>query len=306
MKHTSPSNQVMSAAMPLVGAIEAAAALGAALRLQLDATSAGPELCATLDAVLDALGIREAVKELGARETTALLGIVEGFLTQAADFVSRPGRNAWNHDDARILTAQGHTSAPIAGILQRFVIPALGNDLTMRMESPGASFLDVGTGIAALAVSVCERWPSVKIVGIDPWQPALALARARIANSGLQDRIELRHTTAEELDDTEQFDLAWLPTFFIPTAALEKAITRVHAALRPGGWATLGVYARSGDPPSDALADLRTVRQGGSLRTPQELAISLKRAGFTSIGIHHTPEWQLPIVFVAGQRGTEP
>jgi hypothetical protein len=306
MKHGSPSNQVMSAVMPLVGAAEAAAALGSALRLQLDATTTAPELCATLDAVLVALGIRDAVKELGPGETTALLGIVEGFLAQAADFVSRPGRNAWNHDDANILTAQGHTSALIAGMLQRFVIPALGDDLTTRMDRPGASFLDVGTGIAALAVSACELWPLVKIVGIDPWQPALALARARVASFGLQDRIELRHTTAEELDDTEQFDLAWLPTFFIPSAALEHAITRVHAALRRGGWATLGLYARPGDPLIDSLADLRTVRQGGSLRTPQELATSLRRAGFTSVGIHHKPEWQLPIVFVAGQRSIEP
>jgi len=56
----------------------------------------------------------------------------------------------------------------------------------------------------------------------------------------------------------------------------------------------------------DALADLRTVRQGGSLRQPQEFATALNRAGFSNVGIHYDIEWNLPIVFVAGQRSATP
>ncbi len=67
-------------------------------------------------------------------------------------------------------------------------------------------------------------------------------------------------------------------------------ITCVHAALRPGGWATLGRYARTGHPLMDAVADLRTLRQGGSLRTAQELAASLERAGFAGVATHYEPD----------------
>jgi len=280
--------------------------VGAYLRLQRDGTTVEPELTASLHSVLDALGVRDALRALDAEETVARLGIIEGFLAQAADFVAHPGRRTWDHEDRNILSAQGHSSALVAAVLHGGLVPSLGDDLNLRMESANASFLDVGTGIAALAVAICRMWPTVHVTGIDPWQPALALAREHVAAAGLQERIELRHTGAEDLEDIEQFDLAWIPTFFIPSAALELTIARVHAALRPGGWATLGLYARPGNPLMDALADLRTVRQGGTLRQPQELATSLERAGFSSIGIHSSAEWNLPIVFVAGQRSTKP
>jgi len=302
MSDTPPIDRVLPAAIPLLGAAEAAAALGATLRLRRDGTTIEPELSARLDAVLGALGIGDAVDALDADESVAVLGIVEGFLQQAADFVTRPDRSTWDHEDPSILLAQGHTSALVPPAVKRFVVPALGDDLVARMDGPGASFLDVGVGVGALAVSMCRLWPSLRAVGIDPWEPALAVAREQVAAAGLQERIELRRITAEGLDDRERFDLAWVPTFFIPSAVLEAAIERVHAALRPDGWALLGMYARPGNPFIDALADLRTVRQGGSLRTPQELASSLERAGFADVAVHFSPEWGLPLVFVAGRR----
>lgn len=304
MSDISPTDRVLPTAIPLLGAAEAAAALGASLRLRRDATTVDPELSACVDAVLDALGIREAVNDLGPHEIVALLGITEGFLTQACDFVTHPDRNAWDHEDPNILLAQGHTSTLVAPLLQRYVVPALGDDLTVRMQGPDATFLDVGTGVGALAIAMCRLWPSLHAVGIDPSEPALELAREQVAAAELTGRIELQQTTAEALGDADQFDLAWIPTFFIPGTVLEQAITRVHAALRRGGCAILGLYARPGNPFIDALADLRTVRQGGSLRTPEELSQSLEHAGFSDVVIHSSPQWNPPMVFVAGRRPT--
>lgn len=306
MSDTAPIDRVLPAAIPLLGAAEAAAALGATLRLRREDTTVEPELSARLAAVLDALGIREAVSALDEQEAVGLLGIVEGFLTQAADFVARPGRDAWDHEDPSILLAQGHSSALVPPALRRFVVPALGADLAARMDGADASFLDVGVGVGALAVGMCRLWPLLRVVGIDPWEPALALAREQVAAADLGERIELRKITAEALDDHERFDLAWVPTFFIPSAALEPAIERVLAALRPGGWALLGLYVRPGNPFIDALADLRTVRQGGSLRTPEEVATSLRQAGFDDVAVQFSPDWGLPIVFVAGRRPPAP
>ena len=118
----------------------------------------------------------------------------------------------------------------------------------------------------------------------------------------MQERIEVRDGVIEELEDADGFDLAWLPTFFIPRPALEPAIERIFAVMRPGGWAMFGLYARPGDPFRDALADLRTVRQGGTLIEPHDLAALLERAGFADAGVRFEPEWSLPIVFVAGRK----
>jgi SAM-dependent methyltransferase len=294
--------RVMAAVMPMLNGAEAAAALGAALRVRRDGVELEPELAARLDAVLDALGIRDAVEALHERELQGVLGIVEGFLAQAADHVSNPARAGWDHETRSILMAQGHTSTLLAGIFERSVLPALGADLQDRLRAPGASFLDIGAGVAALAIALCRQLPQLRVVGVDPWQPALALARENIAAAGLGDRIELREATAEALTDADEYDLAWVPTFFIADVVLERATERVHAALRRGGWTILGLYARPDDPLAAAVADLRTVRHGGALRTPQGVAAILSRAGFADVEILFEPQWKTPVVFVAGRR----
>ena len=296
------SGDVLKAAVPLIGAAEAAAALGAVLRMRVEDRAVEPALADRLEAVLGVLGVRDDVEALGAREAAALLGIVEGFLAQAADFVAMPDRGGWNYDEASILLAQGHSSALVTTALYHHVVPALGEDLRQRMQQPGARFLDVGAGVAALSVSACRLWPQLRAVAVDPWQPALALARKLIAEEGMAERIELHHGIIEDFEDAEGFDLAWLPTFFIPRAGLAPAAERMRAAMRPGGWTTFGLYARSGEPLPDALADLRTVRQGGALVTAQEVVEVLRSAGFSDVGVYSEPEWELPIVFVGGQR----
>lgn len=287
--------------MPLLGAAEAASAVGASLRARRRADAVTPEIAERLDAILDALGIRDAVDGLGEHELAAMLGIVEGLLVQAADFVLEPDRPGWDHDEPSILLAQGHTSALVPPVMHRFLAPAL-DELQQRLERPGARFLDVGAGVAALAITACRLWPSLEVVALDPWEPALALAREQIAAAGLDERIEVREGIVETLEDDDGFDLAWVPTFFIAPAALEPAVERVYAVMRPGGWATFGLYARPGIPFMDALADLRTVRQGGTLITPQDMARLLETAGFTDVGAHFEPEWQLPVLYVAGRR----
>jgi SAM-dependent methyltransferase len=235
--------------------------------------------------VHDALGIRDAVNALDEHELEGVLGVAGGLLTQAADQVSNPARAGWDYEVPSILMAQGHLSSLFAGALERFVLPTLGADLEDRLRAPGASFLDIGVGVAALAIAMCRLLPELRVVGVDPWQPALALARENVAAAGLHERIELRELTAEALTDAGEYDLAWLPTVFMRDPALEQATERVHAALRPGGWAILALYARPDDPLPAAVADLRTVRQGGAVRTPEELAAMLSRAGFAGVEI---------------------
>jgi hypothetical protein len=151
----------------------------------------------------------------------------------------------------------------------------------------------------------------VPLVAIDarrrdrPLGAALALGRENVAAAGLDERVELRQIGAEALEDAAAYDLAWVPTFFIPRTVLEQVIGRVHEALRPGAWAMLGVYARPDDPFLDALGQLRTVRHGGSLLAPPEVAALLERAGFVDVDVLFHPDWKPPLVFVVGRRSAE-
>lgn len=294
------TDRLLGALMPMIGASEALAAVAASLRLRRDGGEADPELAARLGAVLDALDLRDAVGALDRREATALLGIAESSLAQATAFARNPEESAWTSADDAILLAQGHMSALLGAVFERFVVPSLDDGLAARLSQPGASFLDVGTGVGGLAIAVARVWPTLRVVGIDQWDRALALARAQVGAVGLGDRIELREVAAEALEEVDAHELAWVPTFFVSSAVLESVAERVHASLRPGGWAMFGQYARPDDPFRGALAELRTVRHGGAQQTPAELLALVERAGFGEVGVR--ADGKGPLIFVVGRR----
>jgi hypothetical protein len=124
--------RVMAAAMPMLAAAEAAAALGAWLRIRVDGTAVDPALATRLDAVLDALDVRPSAEALDEHDTVALASLVEGFLALATDLVTTPDRAGWDHEQTSILMAQGHTSALLADAFERLVVPRLGDDLAER------------------------------------------------------------------------------------------------------------------------------------------------------------------------------
>lgn len=92
------------------------------------------------------------------------------------------------------------------------------------------------------------------------------------------------------------FDLAFIPTSFIPQPAVHSGLPRVAAALHPGGWLIMG-HGKLGDTPvQDALTRLRTLAYGG---TPLDKAAAcrlLRNAGLTSVrsvttsAAYHRPE----------------
>jgi SAM-dependent methyltransferase len=86
------------------------------------------------------------------------------------------------------------------------------------------------------------------VVGLDPWAPALELARRNVGVAGGESRVRLIQTTAEKFDHPDRFDLARLPSFFIPKSAIDDAFVRIHALLRPGGRIVVGImFADDGE-----------------------------------------------------------
>jgi methylase of polypeptide subunit release factors len=94
--------------------------------------------------------------------------------------------------------------------------------------------LDVGVGIAALAVAYCEAFPGLRVVGIDVFPRALELARTTVDDAGMGERIELRHQDVAQLEDRDKFCLGWLPAPFVPGAALEEGLKRKSCCAEQG------------------------------------------------------------------------
>ena len=107
--------------------------------------------------------------------------------------------------------------------------------------SPGAKVLEVGCGTGRNLIRLAKRCPHAKYYGLDIARVMVEKAEWRLKNQGLQDRVELHCSPAEELNapdvfsEIEQFDVIYFSycLSMIPTwnPALEAALNR----LKPGG-----------------------------------------------------------------------
>jgi len=137
------------------------------------------------------------------------------------------------------------------------------------------------------------------VVGIDPWEPALRIARRNVAESDAKERIDLRPQGVEQLQDTAEFALAWLPAPFIPAEVVKASLEHINRALMPGGWLVAGLYSSDSTPLATALSQLRTVRSGGYPWTASEIEERLRAAGFEAVEAVSPAPF---ILFVLGRR----
>jgi ubiquinone/menaquinone biosynthesis C-methylase UbiE len=160
-------------------------------------------------------------------------------------------------------------------------------DFRATLDRPGV-FLDVGTGAGWLAIEVARCWPSWRVVGIDCWQPSVQLARANIAASGVEDRIELRVQSVEQLQDENAFSIAWLPGPFLSRQAVLSALEGVRRSLEPGGWIVFSLFSPPEEPWGEAVTALKVTRNGGHPWQREELEDRLNAVGFGQVGTFPT------------------
>lgn len=186
------------------------------------------------------------------------------------------------------LRAQGEASAQAAPVFAALLAPRMG-DLAQRLTRDGARMLDVGTGVGALAVSFAETFPALHVLGLDVMDDALALAGETIARSSARDRVAVRRQDVADLADTEAFDLVWLPAPFIPPSSLSAGVSRIVAALRPGGWLIVGHGKFGEDPLADALNRLKTTAFGGTPLTTPDAEQLLRTEELVDVQTFPTP-----------------
>ncbi|MGP3954403.1 SAM-dependent methyltransferase [Nonomuraea sp. 3N208] len=203
-----------------------------------------------------------------------------GNLRQAA--TAATGAAGWHNNDDDTLLEQGKASVSGIRLGTRHTLSLLGG-LTERLAEPGAELLDVGVGTGGMISALCADLPALRGTGIDVLPRALDLAKRMVADFGVAERVELRLQIVADLDDRDRYDMAWVPTIFIPSAAVFAALPRLLAALRRGGWLVLGGVRYEGDEFSDAITGWRVIRDGGTAAPADDLIERLREAGFDDV-----------------------
>jgi SAM-dependent methyltransferase len=273
--------------------------IGAALRARAAGAETAPELQTHVEDVLTALGVRDALPALSPAAARPMLAEIRMLLHQGLGRLDRAGKPpGWNDTDAELLQAAGDVSSGFPTLLQRFV-PTLPG-LAERLGAAAPWFLDVGVGVAALSIEMARLWPSLRVVGIDVWAPSLALARQNVRSAGLDGRVELREQAVQDLTESGVFDVAWIPSAFIPGSVLPEAVRRVRRSLREGGWLIFASLDPGGDPLAAALTRLRTAEWGAAPWSPSESERLLAQSGFHEIRALPSPPGSAA-AFVAGR-----
>lgn len=278
------------------------AAVGAALDSIATGTPLEPALRRRSEEVIRAVGLDDEVRSLSPAKAKQMLAEMRFCVLLDAKMLAQSSRSlAWDHADGEILEAGGEVSAAFAEVLTHAIAPRL-DGLAARLGE-GGSFLEVGVGAAGLSVAMARLWPRLRVTGIDPWAPSVALAEENVRRAGLGDRIELRQQGVEELDAIDAFDLAWIPSAFLPERVIATACERVHAALRPGGWLLFAMANPGSDPVNAAIVRLRTVFWGGCVLEADAIEQRLRQIGFADVEPLPSPPGSLVAMIAARRTG---
>ncbi|WP_194920652.1 SAM-dependent methyltransferase [Catenulispora rubra] len=230
----------------------------------------------TVDPVLDVADAASAHSAVAAR-----LSALRQAVTVAASEQTAGAAPAWERHDDDVLLNQGRASAGTGRALATRIVPALPG-LAERLARPGSRVLDVGTGVAALALALATALPAVEVVGIDVMRRVLDLAGTELAEAdpAAAGRVTLRLEDVGALSEEAAYDLVWLPAPFLSDAALQSAIPRVFRALRPGGWVVAGTNPAPEHPLHRAVAAWTAELNGGSSSDTASVEEALVAAGF--------------------------
>ncbi len=207
-------------------------------------------------------------------------------LLQTEDFRRRLGQrqldlNGWTHTNEAIIEAQG-------ALTQLWTAKALPKlkflpGLVPRLEQQGAMLLDIGAGAAGLSIALCQAYPHLSAIALEPAPVPALLGERHVNTAGLTERITIRRQRAEHMEDEEAFDLAFLPQMFLPDAIIAHAMERVFRSLRPGGWLLVAVLAHEGRGVTSAVNRLKNLIWGGNTRDGAAVKSLLIAAGFNPV-----------------------
>jgi hypothetical protein len=192
-------------------------------RLHQAKQQADPAIQARLLAVVEAM-LPGALDGLNPQQVSEALAYVTFQIGEATELFHNAGRPpGWVLQDPAVFQGLGQASYQnIRSIM------ALATNRPRLATSLSGCFLDVGTGVGAIALEAAEKCPSLQVVGIDILEPSLALARNNITASPHAAHIEIRAQNVTQLDELAAYTVAWLPVPFLPRPVVEAAVDRVR------------------------------------------------------------------------------
>jgi cyclopropane-fatty-acyl-phospholipid synthase len=303
--HAGPSNAVVTveirSPVALRRIVAAPGELGLARAYVAGDIDVHGDLCAVLD-VRDRLG----AMSLGPRAWVALVQLMGGVAglrrppapppeearvrgrlhTRARDAAAISHHYDVSADFYRLLL--GPTMTYSCGVWQD---PSVGLDAAQEAKydlicrkldlAPGMRLLDVGCGWGGMAMHAA-RHHGVRVVGVTISAEQVALARHRVAEAGLDDRVEIRLADYRDVRDGPYQAISSIGMFeHVGSDHLGEYFARMHGLLAPGGrLLNHGISRAAGQLPMDPQGFIqRYVFPDGELQEIGDVVCAVQNAG---------------------------
>ncbi len=164
--------------------------------------------------------------------------------------------------------------------------------------------LDIAAGHGIFGIAIAQENPQAEVTAVD-WKAVLGVAEENAVRAGVADRWHALAGSAFDVDFGDGYDVVLVTNFLhhFDAATNERFLTKVHAALKPGGKAVTLEFCPNDDRVSP-LTPARfaiTMLQGtahGDAYTFRELEAMFRHAGFAHSTQHMLPSEQSVIVSV--------
>ena len=181
------------------------------------------------------------------------------------------------------------------------------------LDLTGLRVLDIGCGTGAITLSLVRDHGAGHAVGIDVEGHVCVEARARAADAGVADQIEIMQVKPGPFPfEDETFDLVFSKDSIIHIADKEALAQDIHRVLRPGGWFAASDWLTSHDgamsPAMTRYIELEGL--GFAMASPARYASALQAAGFGAVDTISRNAWYLDtardeLQMLAGPRRAE-
>jgi len=192
------------------------------------------------------------------RDFPGYIGGIPGIMVQPeffdlfAENLPSGQRIWWDQCSPALIQSVSETARPfytrlIPGGLAR--VPGLSDRLDQ-----GARILELACGAGVGLIRMAQTYPQSTFVGLDGDAYSLELVADRLKEIGLQDRVSLTRSMLEEINDSEQYDVALINVSMHECRDIDKVTTNVLRALKPDGYFVISDF-----PFPDSTEGCRTV-----------------------------------------------
>jgi 2-polyprenyl-3-methyl-5-hydroxy-6-metoxy-1,4-benzoquinol methylase len=142
----------------------------------------------------------------------------------------------WSAFGAGIIEGQGFFNRSwLLGALGSEYLPSIP-DVHARLQSdPPARVLDAACGVGWAGIAIAKAYPKVTVLGVDPDESSIELARKNAEDHGVADRVRFEAKDAAGIEASGPFDLAIVVEAIHDISRPVEVLDAIRRSLAPGG-----------------------------------------------------------------------